>query len=109
VLTNWEDLVAPIADVDKTPERFEQTLQAMYRKCVGAEARDIEFEYFRTLQKSLKSSTLDHSIRMFTDEQIKKCIFQYFPLTWQQQFWTISCNHAIVGYCGVYEQQNIIR
>ena len=29
-LTNWEDLVAPIADADKDPPHFEQTLQAMY-------------------------------------------------------------------------------
>jgi hypothetical protein len=49
-LMNWEDLVAPIADTDKTPERFEQMLQAMYRKYVGAKVRDIQFEYFRTLQ-----------------------------------------------------------
>jgi hypothetical protein len=27
-LTNWEDLVAPIDEADKTPEQFEQTLQA---------------------------------------------------------------------------------
>jgi hypothetical protein len=81
----------PITDADKTPERFEQMLQAMYRKYVGAEARDIQFEYFRTLQKPMKSSMLDHSSRMLTlarygnklpgtepplttDEQIKKCI-----------------------------------
>jgi hypothetical protein len=97
VLTNWKDLVAPIADVDKIPERLEQTLQAMYGKYVGAEARDIQFEYFRAWQKPLKSSTLDHSSRILmlacydnngngtepplTDEQIKKCIFQSFPLT----------------------------
>jgi hypothetical protein len=44
-LTNWEDLVAPIVDADKTPKRFEQILKAMYRKYVGAEARDIQFGY----------------------------------------------------------------
>jgi hypothetical protein len=97
---NWEDLVAPIVDAEKTPEQSEQMLQAMYRKYVGAEARDIQFEYFRTLQKRMKSSMLDHSSRMLTlahygnklpgtksplTEQIKKCIFQSFPLLWQQQ------------------------
>jgi hypothetical protein len=101
-LTNWEDLIAPIDDADKTPQRFEQTLQEMYRKYVGAEARDIHFEYFRTLQKPMKASTLDHSSRMLTlarygnklpgteptltDEQVKKCIFHSFPLLWQQQY-----------------------
>jgi hypothetical protein len=101
-LTNWEDLVAPIADADKGSPRFEQMLQAMYHRYVGAEARDIHFEYFCTLQKPMKASMLDHSNRMLTlacygnklpgteppltDEQIKKCIFQSFPLVWQQQY-----------------------
>jgi hypothetical protein len=101
-LTNWEDLTSTIADADRTPARFELTLQAMYRKYVGAEARDVQFEYFRTIQKTLKSSPLEHSSRMLTlarygnklpgneppltDEQVKKCIFNSFPLSWQQQF-----------------------
>jgi hypothetical protein len=46
LIMNWEDLVAPIANADKIPELFEQTLQAMYQKYVGAEARNIQFEYF---------------------------------------------------------------
>ncbi len=55
-LTNWEDLSSTIADVDQTPARFELTLQEeLYRKYVGAEARDIQFEYYRTIQKPLKS------------------------------------------------------
>ena len=101
-LTNWEDLVAPIEEVDKTPEQFELTLQQLYRKYVGAEAQENQFEHFCTLQKPLKSSTLDHSSRMLTlaryanklpgndpplmEEQIKKCIFQSFPVLWQQQY-----------------------
>jgi hypothetical protein len=101
-LTNWEDLILPIAEVEKTPDRFEIVLQQLYRKYVGAEARDIQFEYFRTLRKPLKSNPLDHSSRMLTlarygnklpgndpaltDEQVKKCIFQSFPAKWQQQF-----------------------
>ncbi len=43
-LSNWEDIIAPIADADKTPARFELTLQEMYHKYVGAEARDVQFE-----------------------------------------------------------------
>jgi hypothetical protein len=101
-LMNWEDLTSTIADADKTPARFDQTLQALYRKYVGAEARDTQFEYFRTLQKPMKASTLDHASRMLTlarygnklpgaeppltSEQIKKCIFASFPLLWQQQY-----------------------
>jgi hypothetical protein len=101
-LSNWEDIISPIAEADKTPARFELALQTMYRKYVGAEARDVQFEYYRSIQKPLKSSTLDHSSRMLTlarygnklpgnepeltDEQIKKCIFSSFPLTWQQQY-----------------------
>jgi hypothetical protein len=66
-LTNWEDLVAPIADAARGPPCFEQTLQAiMYCRYVGAEAQDIHFEYFCTLQKPMKASMLDHSSRMLT-------------------------------------------
>jgi hypothetical protein len=101
-LNNWEDLTSTIADVDKTPASFEATIQALYRKYVGAEARDIQFEHFRSLKKPLKASILDHSSRMLTlarygnklpgiepalnDEQIKKFIFQSFPALWQQQY-----------------------
>jgi hypothetical protein len=101
-LTNWEDITSTIAENTRTPARFELAIQEMYRKYVGAEAREIQFEYFRSLQKPLKSSILDHSSRMLTltrygnrlpgtepiltEEQIKKCIFTSFPLAWQQQF-----------------------
>jgi len=101
-LSNWEDIIALIAEADKTPARFELALQEMYRKYVGAEARDVQFEYYRSISKPLKSSTLDHSSRMLTlarygnklpgtepvltDDQVKKCIFSSFPLTWQQQY-----------------------
>jgi hypothetical protein len=101
-LTNWEDIISTIADGDKTPARFEDALQSMYRKYVGAEARDIQFEYFKSLHKPIKAGTLDHSSRMLTlarygnklpgteplltDDQVKKCIFQSYPLTWQQQY-----------------------
>ena len=101
-LMNWEDITSNITDAEKTPLRFEQTLQALYRKYVGAEARDTQFEYFRNIQKPMKASTLDHSSRMLTlarygnklpgteppltGEQIKKCIFTSFPLLWQQQY-----------------------
>jgi hypothetical protein len=94
VLTNWEDLILRIAEADKTSERFEVVLQQLYRKYVDAEARDIQFEYFQTLRKPLKSSPLDHSSCMLTlacygnkllgnepaltDDQVKKCIFQSF-------------------------------
>jgi hypothetical protein len=101
-LTNWEDLILPIAEDDKTVAQFEAVLQLLYRKYVSAEARDIQFEYFRTLRKPLKSSPLEHSSRMLTlarygnklpgnepaltEEQVKKCIFQSYPTKWQQQF-----------------------
>jgi hypothetical protein len=101
-LSNWEDLILPLAEADKTAARFEIVLQLLYRKYVSAEARDIQFEYFRTLRKPLKSSPLEHSSRMLTlarygnklpgnepvlnDEQVKKCIFQSYPTKWQQQF-----------------------
>jgi hypothetical protein len=101
-LTNWEDITSTILEVGRTPERFELALQEMYRKYVSAEAREVQFEYFRSIQKPLKTTTLDHSSRMLTlarygnklpgteppltDEQVKKCIFTSFPLAWQQQF-----------------------
>jgi hypothetical protein len=48
-LTNWDDLILPIGDVDKMSDLFELTLQEMYCKYVGSEARDIQFDYFWTL------------------------------------------------------------
>jgi hypothetical protein len=57
-LMNWKDPVAPIVDADKTPEWFEQMLQAMYQKFIGAEARDM----YSVCTKPMKSSTmLGHS------------------------------------------------
>ena len=35
LMNSWEDHTAPISDADKTPDQFDQTLQAMYRKYVG--------------------------------------------------------------------------
>jgi hypothetical protein len=81
--------------VDKTLDCFEQTLQEIYHKYVGAEAsRDIQFKYFRTLHKPIKLIPLNHSSQMLMlaqygnklpdnepplmDEQIKKVIFQSF-------------------------------
>jgi hypothetical protein len=101
-LTNWENLIGPIVDQDKTVARFEQTIQELYRKYVGAKARDTQIEYYKTLRKPMKMNPLDHSSRMLTlarygnklpgseppltEQQIKKCIFHSFPLKWQQQF-----------------------
>jgi hypothetical protein len=101
-LANWEDLIAPIPEADKTVLRFEATLQAMYRKYVGAESCDTQIEYFKTLRKPIKLTPLDHSSRMLTlarygnklpgieppltEDQIKKTIFHSFPPKWQQQF-----------------------
>ncbi len=65
-LSNWEDIIALIPDADKTPARFELALQEMYRKYVGAEARDVQFEYYRSISKPLKASTLDHSSQMLS-------------------------------------------
>jgi hypothetical protein len=45
-LTNWEDITSTIAENTRTPARFELAIQEKYRKYVGAEAREIQFEYF---------------------------------------------------------------
>ena len=84
----------------KTPDLFEDTLHAMCCKYIGAKAGDIQIENFKTLQKPIKTSALDHLSQMFTlawygnklpdnelpptNEQMKKCIFQSFPIVWQQ-------------------------
>jgi hypothetical protein len=62
-LTNWEDIVDPIDNAEKTAGRFEEAMQQMYRKCVGAEARDTQLEYFKMLRKPMKSM---YSSRMLT-------------------------------------------
>jgi hypothetical protein len=55
-----------MTDVGKTLAPIEQNLQEMYHKYVGAEASEIQFEYYKTLHKPIKASTLDHSSRMLT-------------------------------------------
>jgi hypothetical protein len=102
VLTNWEDIIDPIDNADKTDECFEEEMQQMYHKYVGAEARDTQLEYFKTLCKPMELDPLTHSSCMLTLEryinkllgtepplmeiQVNKCIFQSFLQTWQQQF-----------------------
>jgi hypothetical protein len=63
---NWEDLITPLANVNKTVARFEQTLQELYRKFVGSKARDTQIEYYKTLCKPMKLNPLDHSSHMLT-------------------------------------------
>jgi hypothetical protein len=101
-LTKWEGIIDPIADPDKTSVRFDAAMQEIYHKYVGAEARDTQLEYLKTLRKPMKSDPLTHSSRMLTlarygnrlpgtdpqltELQVKKCIFHSFPQSWQQQF-----------------------
>jgi hypothetical protein len=101
-LTNWEDIIDPIEDADKIHVRFDAAMQEIYRKYVGAEARDTQMEYFKTLCKPMKSDPLTHSSRILTlarygnrlpgtdppltKLQVKKCIFHSFLQSWQQQF-----------------------
>jgi hypothetical protein len=47
--------------VDKTVARFEKTLQDMYRKYIGAEARDTKIEYYKALRKPMKANPLEHA------------------------------------------------
>lgn len=129
-LTNWEDLIAPLANVDKTVERFEQTLQELYRKYVGSEARDTQIEYYKTLRKPMKSNPLDHSSRMLTlarygnklpgvepiltEQQVKKCIFHSFPPKWQQQFirsgqHVVCCHDGVVRHYRIHVQRKEFR
>jgi hypothetical protein len=74
----------------------------MYHKCIEAEARDMQLEYFKRLRKLMKSVPFMHSRHMLTlarysnkppgkepplmGVQRKKCIFNSFPQSWQQQF-----------------------
>jgi hypothetical protein len=101
-LTNWEDITSNIGEAEKTAIRFNAAIQEMCRKYVGAEARDTQSEYFKTLRKPMKADPLTHSSRMLTlarygnklpgtdpeltEAQVKKCIFHSFPQSWQQQF-----------------------
>jgi hypothetical protein len=108
-LTNWEDLVAPIVDVDKDPPHFEQTLQAMNRKYIGAEAHNIHFEYFHTLQKPMKAGTIDQAGYRnklpeteppLNDEQIKNVfsLFSTVLATTVHSFRSTCSKHTIVRY-----------
>jgi hypothetical protein len=60
-LLNWEDLVTALANVDKMVASFEKTLQEMYHKHIGMEARNTQIEYYKTLRMPMKGSSLDHA------------------------------------------------
>jgi hypothetical protein len=67
VLTNREDIIDLIADPDKTDIHCDAAIvQEVYRDYVGAEARDTQLEYFKTLRKPMKSDPLTHLSRMLT-------------------------------------------
>jgi hypothetical protein len=63
-LTNWEDIIDLIDEEDKTDVHFDEAIQEMYHKYVGA--RDTQLEYFKSLGKPMKSDHLTHLSRMLT-------------------------------------------
>jgi hypothetical protein len=63
-MTNWEDITTNIEEDEKMADHFDAAIQEMYTKYVGAEARDTQAEYFKTLCKPMESDLLTHSSRM---------------------------------------------
>jgi hypothetical protein len=92
---------------------------------VGAEARDTQIEYYKTLRKPMKVNPHENVIRMLTlarfgnklpgtehpltDLQINQCIFHSFPTQWQQQFICSNIQtHCFGQYVATTALSNII-
>lgn len=101
-LAQWKARVSKLNEIDKTSSRFADILQESHLDYVQFNARETQLEYYHSLKFLKTGSPGTHAIRMLTlarygnklpgkeppltDEQIKQCIFQSFPVAWQQRF-----------------------
>ena len=98
----WENIVAPIAEPQRTPIRFELAVDELRAHYCDHEARDTMFDYLRTVQKPYQVEPQQHADRMQTlirysnklpgtepelnEQQSKTLIFKSFPFKWQQAY-----------------------
>ena len=101
-LVQWKARVSKLNESDKKTSRFAQIQQELHLDYVHSNAREAQFEYYRTLKLLPTGTPGTHAIQMLTlalygnklpgqenpqtDKQIKQHIFQSFPVDWQQQF-----------------------
>uniref|UniRef100_A0A6V2AN04 Uncharacterized protein n=1 Tax=Ditylum brightwellii TaxID=49249 RepID=A0A6V2AN04_9STRA len=57
----WENLMSGIVDADKTDMRFNTEIALFYQTYCDNEARDIMFDYLKTLKCPVKVTPCDHS------------------------------------------------
>eukprot|EP00957_Ditylum_brightwellii_P110160 8402454-Ditylum_brightwellii.AAC.1 len=62
----WENLTSGIAGPDKTGPRFNQEIALFYQTYCDNEARDVMFDYLKTLKCLVKVTPRDHSDRVET-------------------------------------------
>ena len=96
------NIVANIADPQRTPIRFEVAVDELRTHYCDHEARDVMFDYLRTIQKPYQTEPQQHADRIQTlirysnklpgtepelnEQQSKIIIFKSFPFKWQQPY-----------------------
>ena len=100
---HWENLTDGIADnnATRTVARFNQTISAFYLRYCNEGARDVAFDYLRSLKRPHGSSPREFAERVQTiirrarlldgnqtvnDEEIVKIVFRAFPEEWRKSF-----------------------
>ena len=98
----WETLTGNLTPQQKTVARFTQAMGEFYLSYCDEDSRDIMFAYLRKLKKPYEMAAGEHADRMevlvryanklpgmepeMNDDQIKRLIFESFPVKWQHAY-----------------------
>ena len=98
----WLNLTVGVAEVNRTPARFDQAMEACCQRHVDEFARDSMIKYLPTIKKPFSADTRTHVDRMetlfrytnklpgaeppLTEQQQKNIIFDTFPVDWRQNY-----------------------
>ena len=101
-IDKWENIVSAIPQNQRTVARFNQSIEAFYRRYVDARARDVMISYIKTIKKPVQATVMDHSDRMetlmrytnrlpgteplLTEQQMKNYIFDSYSMTWKENY-----------------------
>ena len=98
----WLNLTVGVADIDRTPARFNEAMEAFCQRYVDAFARDAMIKYLPTIEKEVSCDIRTHVDRMetlcrytnklpgaepiLTEQQQKNIVFDAFPVDWRQSY-----------------------
>ena len=98
----WETLTGNLTPQQKTVARFRQAMDEFYLSYCDDDSRDIMFAYLRKFKKPYDMAAGEHADRMeilvkysnklpgmepeMNEDQIKRLIFESFPVKWQHAY-----------------------